>query len=158
MAPNEEDARGIARSVVSLAQFQLGQMRTASENANNKGLGLLGFCAAIAAADIATGTSGSILGHHWWAVLVGLALAAAISVYLVSTPDPGEIGTNPAEFWRSYGGQEEVEATAQLIADLEEALERTRKTVSDKAHLFSAAIGVLVITTIYSTAVFTLVR
>jgi hypothetical protein len=111
--PQPEDLRANLDLAIDRAADRINGQRSAADALDAKALGAL----ALAAAGIGTlaAVSGSL--DYWWIPATIMGAAAAILGYVV-WPRSLDVGPDPGDFHRKWGGGTAIQTRQQMLADL----------------------------------------
>lgn len=152
-APIAPDHSRIAavESLIGLAHSQIAASLARAANIDTQALGLIGLDAGLIAVVLA---AQGVLGPHCWVAIPGLAVSIVLggSVLAVTRFD---LGPRPEQLYGQIetGVLSGEETTAKLLADLVETDKTNKGPLESKVTRLEIAVGVLVLTILYTTLV-----
>ena len=150
-ASSTDEAVANLRAVLYVAGDQLGQQLARIQSVDGKALGGAAIVLALVAAVVAGNQS--LWGRRWWAALIGLGFCFISFGGVGEEADVSE-GPHAQDFFNTFGGQPELQAGAQLLADLQKAIDDNRAIVEKKKADLTGAVNLLGLVLIYSTCLF----
>ncbi len=140
--------------LVSQAQTHIAAILNNSDSHDSKALGLLAATAASVGLLVSARAS---MDRYWWATAVGL-LAAAVCFMGTLWNREFRVGPDIAAFYGAFWNRPALEASVQMLAELQAAVAANTKVIDRKGRFLSTGYLIIVVTTVGSAVYLPLVH
>jgi hypothetical protein len=137
-------------SLIGLAQSQIAASLARGANIDTQALGLIGLIAVVLAAQ-------GVLGPRCWIAIPGLAVSLVIAGYVLAVTR-FDLGPKPEQLYAQIEAAviSGEQVTAKLLVDLVDTDETNQRPLRSKALRLVIAVGVLILTILYTALIIVL--
>lgn len=145
-----EDTAANLRAMLHLSSCKISDQVLLIQALEAKALASLGICFVLVGLVVASQT---LEGRRWWAALPGLVVSI-VSFLIVLADRQFYNGPAPGAFYERFGGAMEVEASEQLLSDLQAPLDNNAMRIRSMVRQINISLVLLTVTITYSLCLF----